>query len=1039
MKKIILLLSLLIYFSCFALFSTSFAISDLQYDPSLNWQVLESPHFSVYFPQNRNTTPDLEPIAQNIAEIAEEIRTKVANQLGISKHHHFQKTAIIIEDFSDYTQGFASTFPHRVIRLSLTAPNAKSFDMKFKSWLKMVIAHEYTHIAHYEMTGGYTRPLRALFGQILTPNALQPIWSIEGLAVYNETSFSSGGRGVDTRYDMYLRMDSLENDFLSLDQISGYYLKSWPSGTAPYIYGQSLIHFISENYGEDKIIKLSENFIRNPLLGMNHATKKTLNIDLNELYQRWKDDLQIKFAKQKEKIIASGPITKSRQLTQYSYWVDYPQWFSSQAKDKIIFRASTPHSYPFIQTIDPSRDFAPLTRSVIENKSLIKRTYGRGSSYDISNNFPNYLVYSKINNDNRYYEFFDLYLYQFNTGEEFQLSKGLRARDPVFSPSFNEKGKGGQMAAIINESGTNNLILVDLDLPQILNRKTRKIEKTDSNNIFYLTQFEDGTQLYEPSWSPDGKIIALSAWKNGALDIYTLNLDLCANFTKDFSTFAIFHDRYNDLSPSWSSDGEYLFFSSDRTGIYNIFAFSLSNRKLYQVTNVLGGAFEPSPSPDNKQLAYIEYHATGYELHLMEINVNLWKEIKYDSYQPNQSNQNFKKKKGLPLIKYPVDSYHALSSLWPPAYWIPAVQISNNSFNLGFSTELKDVLGIYSIPFMFTYDIFNRNFNYSLNYYSYEHNPIVHFYWSGKTSALPQESISTHSQISLWDEGITGFNVNFLSRGNTQLTKHSRSYRQKFSLGYQYEKLPDNHSFDFNTIPNSGPDNNQKDNIASLRLKYTYSDIEKYSFSVSPEYGQAFSINYEHADPALGGNYAFDKLLFDGRKYISLKPLHHVLALRLVAGQSSNNILEKEKFNLGGHVSGDQFANIDLNSYSLRGYSPSFIKGSHLLFASMEYRFPITTIERGLKTGPLFLFLEKISGLLFFDIGNVWDSASSLNISENNALNNHWSDFKSGIGLELKAEFNQKFEFPFTLRFGAAKALSSSEGYDIYFSLDSSF
>jgi hypothetical protein len=207
----------------------------VRYDPSLEWQVLESPHFSVYFCKQQNkdisssNNPTYEQLAQQIADIAEETYRQVNAQLGSpNKHHYLQKIAIIMEDFSDYALGFASSFPHRVIRLSLTAPTAKSFDMKFKSWLKMVITHEYTHIAHFEMTAGpVTTALRALFGQIFLPNALQPIWSIEGLAVYNETKFTAGGRGIDTRYDMYLRMAALEAHLISMvNPLSILYLKN---------------------------------------------------------------------------------------------------------------------------------------------------------------------------------------------------------------------------------------------------------------------------------------------------------------------------------------------------------------------------------------------------------------------------------------------------------------------------------------------------------------------------------------------------------------------------------------------------------------------------------------------------------------------------------------------------------------------------------------------------------------------------------------------------------------------------------------------
>ncbi|GAJ22491.1 unnamed protein product, partial [marine sediment metagenome] len=153
---------IIIITSLIILYST--AVVEARYDPRLDWQVLESPHFSIYFSMVQNN----EQLAQQMADIAEETYHQINAQLGSpDKHHHLQKIAIIIEDFSDYALGFASSLPHRTIRISLTAPTAKSFDMKFISWLKMVIAHEYTHIAHFEMTSGFTTALRALFGQIL--------------------------------------------------------------------------------------------------------------------------------------------------------------------------------------------------------------------------------------------------------------------------------------------------------------------------------------------------------------------------------------------------------------------------------------------------------------------------------------------------------------------------------------------------------------------------------------------------------------------------------------------------------------------------------------------------------------------------------------------------------------------------------------------------------------------------------------------------------------------------------------------------------
>jgi outer membrane protein assembly factor BamA len=195
----------------------------------------------------------------------------------------------------------------------------------------------------------------------------------------------------------------------------------------------------------------------------------------------------------------------------------------------------------------------------------------------------------------------------------------------------------------------------------------------------------------------------------------------------------------------------------------------------------------------------------------------------------------------------------------------------------------------------------------------------------------------------------------------------------------------------------------------------------------------------------LGSDYTFDKLLFDGRKFIPLPSLHQVLALRLVAGVSSSNILEsgldEEKFKLGGNYSADNLSNIDVNTFSLRGYKPAALKGNNLILTSLEYRFPLANIEHSLKLGPLSIFLERLSGALFVDIGNAWESSgTSININtENNEINSIWQDFKYSIGAELKADFNYQYDSPFTLRLGAAKALSDPKGYDIYISLGSSF
>ncbi|GAH66019.1 unnamed protein product, partial [marine sediment metagenome] len=254
--------------------------------------------------------------------------------------------------------------------------------------------------------------------------------------------------------------------------------------------------------------------------------------------------------------------------------------------------------------------------------------------------------------------------------------------------------------------------------------------------------------------------------------------------------------------------------------------------------------------------------------------------------------------------------------------------------------------------------------SYNFNYYNYSHLPIINLHLSGNAIL--------NSPTSWWEEGKTGINIYFPFKGQTASTTNSRPYRQIFSFGYQYEKS--------STTDTSSPSDTDPQKIISLKLGYSYSDAEKYGFSISPELGNSFSLTYEHADKALGGDYTFDKLIFDGRKFIPLLSLHQVLALRLVAGFSSSNLidldLDGEKFKLGGNYSADNLSNTEVKNFSLRGYKPATLKGNNLILTSLEYRFPLANIEHSLKLGPLSIFLERLSGALFIDIGNAWESAN---------------------------------------------------------------
>ena len=73
------------------------------------------------------------------------------------------------------------------------APPDENELLQNREWLELVLTHEFTHIVHLDKAYGPPYSLRRLFGRLalLFPNALEPTWITEGLAVYVESDPSS--------------------------------------------------------------------------------------------------------------------------------------------------------------------------------------------------------------------------------------------------------------------------------------------------------------------------------------------------------------------------------------------------------------------------------------------------------------------------------------------------------------------------------------------------------------------------------------------------------------------------------------------------------------------------------------------------------------------------------------------------------------------------------------------------------------------------------------------------------------------------------
>src|SRR5439155_13804122 len=106
--------------------------------------------------------------------------------------------------------GLASTLPFNYSAVFLSPPDEGEL-LQNREWLELVLTHELTHIVHLDKAHGGPYSARRIFGRLafLFPNALQPRWIVEGLAVYAESDAANGyGRLGQSQFEGMMRAEA---------------------------------------------------------------------------------------------------------------------------------------------------------------------------------------------------------------------------------------------------------------------------------------------------------------------------------------------------------------------------------------------------------------------------------------------------------------------------------------------------------------------------------------------------------------------------------------------------------------------------------------------------------------------------------------------------------------------------------------------------------------------------------------------------------------------------------------------------------------
>src|SRR6185295_16280065 len=219
-------------------------------NPNLRWRTLNTDHFSVHFSEARRED------ARLTAAAAEKIYPRITNQLGWEPR---SRTEVLLLDSFDLSNGFATPLPFNYTGIFLTPPDDGEL-LQNREWLEMVLVHEFTHIVHIDKVRGLPLLWRNVFGRDLPafPNAIQPTWIIEGLAVFNESDAAqSHGRLGNTHFEGMMRAE-VARGLRSLAEITADG-RGFPLNRA-YLYGGYFFAFLRERYGDAAIFEFVNSY-----------------------------------------------------------------------------------------------------------------------------------------------------------------------------------------------------------------------------------------------------------------------------------------------------------------------------------------------------------------------------------------------------------------------------------------------------------------------------------------------------------------------------------------------------------------------------------------------------------------------------------------------------------------------------------------------------------------------------------------------------------------------------------------------------------
>jgi len=539
---------------------------------NFEFKVYTTPNFEIYhYLDNDSLLDQLARACEEWYKLHERIfndSIKDRNPVIFYENHaDFQQTTAIMGQVGVGTGGVTEALKNRVIMP--VAPTSSQTDH--------VLGHELVHAFQYNSI---------IRGDSTNMNSLRniPLWMVEGMAEY----LSIGS--VDEHTAMWMRDAVLNDDFPTLKEMTR------NQKYFPYRYGHAFWAFVAKTWGDTIIVPL---FVETAKVGYEEAIKSKIGLTAETFSGMWKLAMEKYY---------TGIMTDT---------IDNPTGkkilFPGNAGDMNLSPSISPDGQYVVFLSERDVLSLDLFLAKAEDGKIIKKLSSTIHRNEID--ALNYLESAGTwSPDSKKFAFsaFEkgknkLLIIDIENGrlvEEFNIPGILSFNNPAWSPD----GESIVISGMVN--GTNNLYRFYMT--------ENRVEQITNDRYSYI----------QPSFSPDGKylVFATDREPDGADDsnttFYIGIIDL--EEKNNVRVLPVFYGADN-FNPVFSSDGESVYFLSNRDGFRNLYRFHPETEKTYQMTKYMTGIsgithYSPaiSVARNMDRISYSYYYNGKYSIYRAE-------------------------------------------------------------------------------------------------------------------------------------------------------------------------------------------------------------------------------------------------------------------------------------------------------------------------------------------------------------------------------------------------------------------------------------